>query len=85
MSIGLLVLSPNLISLLLGWDGLGLISYVLVIYYQNVRSFNAGILTVLSNRVGDVGILLGIIALVNLGSWDFIFLAPQRRCDYLHY
>nr|YP_009245634.1 NADH dehydrogenase subunit 5 [Oligolophus tienmushanensis]AIG60115.1 NADH dehydrogenase subunit 5 [Oligolophus tienmushanensis] len=74
LSMGLLVLSPNLMSLLLGWDGLGLISYALVIYYQNVRSFNAGMLTVLSNRLGDIGILLGIVALVNLGSWNFIFL-----------
>nr|YP_001936231.1 NADH dehydrogenase subunit 5 [Phalangium opilio]ACA66085.1 NADH dehydrogenase subunit 5 [Phalangium opilio] len=73
LSMALLVLSPNLMSLLLGWDGLGLISYALVIYYQNIRSFNAGMLTVLSNRVGDVGILLGILAMVNLGGWDFIF------------
>nr|YP_004021832.1 NADH dehydrogenase subunit 5 [Opilio parietinus]ADI92914.1 NADH dehydrogenase subunit 5 [Opilio parietinus] len=73
-SMGLLVLSPNLMSLLLGWDGLGLISYGLVIYYQNTRSFNAGMITVLSNRVGDVGILLGIVGLVNLGGWTFIFL-----------
>lgn len=33
-SIGLMVLSPNLISILLGWDGLGLVSYCLVVYYQ---------------------------------------------------
>lgn len=56
----LIVISPNLIRILLGWDGLGLISYCLVIYYQNVKSANAGILTVLSNRVGDVAILLSI-------------------------
>lgn len=56
----LLIFSPNLISILLGWDGLGLVSYCLVIYYQNVRSYNAGIITVLSNRIGDVALLLGI-------------------------
>ena len=38
-----------LISILLGWDGLRLVSYCLVIYYQNVKSYNAGILTALSN------------------------------------
>lgn len=68
MSIGLFILSPNLISLLLGWDGLGLISYCLVIFYQNSKSFNSGILTVLMNRVGDVGILLGIGLLATEGS-----------------
>ena len=51
-----LIVSPNVISILLGWDGLGLVSYLLVIYYQNVRSYGAGMLTVLSNRIGDVAL-----------------------------
>jgi len=58
MSIILLILSPNLVSLLLGWDGLGLTSYLLVVYFQNTKAYNAGILTALINRVGDVLILL---------------------------
>lgn len=68
LSIGALIISPNLIRILLGWDGLGLISYVLVIYYQNEKSANAGILTVLSNRIGDVGILLSISLFFMLGG-----------------
>nr|YP_009227921.1 NADH dehydrogenase subunit 5 [Tetraclitella divisa]AII19594.1 NADH dehydrogenase subunit 5 [Tetraclitella divisa] len=71
-SMGLLILSPNLVSILLGWDGLGLVSYCLVIYYQNFKSLNAGTLTVLSNRVGDVLILLGIVYMVNFGDWSFV-------------
>jgi NADH-ubiquinone oxidoreductase chain 5 len=59
-SIIIMIISPNLIRILLGWDGLGLVSYCLVIYYQNVKSFNAGILTALSNRIGDVALLLAI-------------------------
>jgi NADH-ubiquinone oxidoreductase chain 5 len=51
------IIRPNMISILLGWDGLGLVSYCLVIYYQNVMSYNAGILTVLSNHVADVALL----------------------------
>ncbi|KAG7158487.1 NADH-ubiquinone oxidoreductase chain 5-like 16, partial [Homarus americanus] len=60
LSIGALIVRPNIIRILLGWDGLGLVSYALVIFYQNEKSANAGILTVLSNRVGDVAILLRI-------------------------
>ena len=62
-----MIIRPNLIIILLGWDGLGLVSYCLVIYYQNVKSSNAGIITVLSNRVGDVAILLGISWILNFG------------------
>nr|WOR81155.1 NADH dehydrogenase subunit 5 [Micraspides sp.] len=68
----LMIVSPNLISILLGWDGLGLVSYVLVIYYQNEKSNGAGMLTVLSNRIGDTAILLSIGLMFNIGSWSFL-------------
>nr|DAZ91342.1 TPA_asm: ND5 [Gammarus chevreuxi] len=71
LSMWLLIISPNLISLLLGWDGLGLTSYALVIFYQSESSCNAGMLTVLSNRIGDVAILLSIGLMFGGGSWDF--------------
>jgi NADH-ubiquinone oxidoreductase chain 5 len=51
VSVIFFIVSPNVISNLLGWDGLGLLSYLLVIYYQNVRSYGAGMLTVLSNQL----------------------------------
>nr|AXI98630.1 NADH dehydrogenase subunit 5 [Pseudoniphargus mercadali] len=66
-----LIISPNLISLLLGWDGLGLSSYILVVFYQNESSANAGMLTILSNRVGDVMILVSVGLLSGLGSWNY--------------
>ena len=73
ISIIFLIISPNIIRILIGWDGLGLVSYCLVIYYQNVKSANAGMLTVLSNRIGDVAILLRISWLLNFGSWNFYY------------
>nr|QDP18024.1 NADH dehydrogenase subunit 5 [Sphenacris crassicornis] len=73
LSMIFLILSPNLISILLGWDGLGLVSYCLVIYYQNVKSYNAGMLTALTNRVGDVFILISIAWMLNFGSWNYVF------------
>ena len=68
VSMGFLILSPNLIRILLGWDGLGLVSYALVIYYQRERRANAGMLTALSNRVGDVALLLSISFMFGLGG-----------------
>jgi len=69
LSIFFMILSPNIIRILLGWDGLGLVSYCLVIYYQNEKSANSGIITILRNRVGDVAILLRISLLAILGDW----------------
>lgn len=70
-----LIIRPNLIRILLGWDGLGLVSYALVIYYQNVKSFNAGMLTALSNRIGDVIILVSIALIRSTGSFNFTHMA----------
>nr|QLY90273.1 NADH dehydrogenase subunit 5 [Pherbellia dubia] len=79
LSMMMLIISPNLISILLGWDGLGLVSYCLVIYFQNVKSYNAGMLTALSNRIGDVAILLAIAWMLNYGSWSYIFYLEMMK------
>uniref|UniRef100_UPI00300140C0 NADH dehydrogenase subunit 5 n=1 Tax=Parotis fallacialis TaxID=3112170 RepID=UPI00300140C0 len=78
----LLIISPNIISILLGWDGLGLISYCLVIFYQNIKSYNAGMLTALSNRIGDVFILMVISWMMNYGSWNYVFYFNFMKNDY---
>nr|QWT70093.1 NADH dehydrogenase subunit 5 [Arctonoe vittata] len=70
MSMNLLIFIPHLICLLLGWDGLGIISFILVIYYQNPKSLAAGMITALMNRVGDVMILLSVALMFNLGHWS---------------
>ena len=74
--ISILILSPRLISLLLGWDGLGITSYLLVNYYRRENRFNASIITATTNRIGDVLILVSIglfipTYLVNFGLTGF--------------
>nr|QEI26025.1 NADH dehydrogenase subunit 5 [Abax parallelepipedus] len=81
-SMMLLIISPNLISILLGWDGLGLVSYCLVIYYQNIKSYNAGMITALMNRVGDVMLLIAISWMLNYGSWNYIFYLDFMKMDF---
>nr|AYN59518.1 NADH dehydrogenase subunit 5 [Ornithodoros turicata] len=68
----MMIMSPNLLMILLGWDGLGLVSYCLVIFYQNFKSDSAGMITVMSNRIGDVMILLSFVFLINFGNLDFL-------------
>nr|QJD26719.1 NADH dehydrogenase subunit 5 [Cymbiola nobilis] len=69
LSMNLLVFIPSLPSLLIGWDGLGIVSFALVIYYQNMKSLSAGMITILANRIGDVMILVAIALLVLQGHW----------------
>nr|QPN54161.1 NADH dehydrogenase subunit 5 [Holotrichia sp. NS-2020] len=82
ISMMLLIISPNLISILLGWDGLGLVSYCLVIYYQNFKSYNAGMITALSNRIGDVALLMAIAWAFNYGSFNYIFYLSCMKDSY---
>nr|BBM96192.1 NADH dehydrogenase subunit 5 [Nodularia douglasiae] len=68
-SMNLLIFIPSMVTILLGWDGLGIVSFALVIYYQNKKSLAAGMLTVLANRIGDALLILSICFLVNWGEW----------------
>jgi len=73
LSMIFIIIGTNRFMILLGWDGLGLVSYCLVIYYQNERSNRAGIITVLTNRIGDVGILLALVFIINFGDWSYFY------------
>lgn len=77
ISINLLIFIPHFIALLLGWDGLGLVSFILVVYYQNTKSLRAGIITALSNRIGDAIILVAIALTLNQGHWLIITIDLQ--------
>nr|YP_011017362.1 NADH dehydrogenase subunit 5 [Amblyomma tigrinum]WQF69025.1 NADH dehydrogenase subunit 5 [Amblyomma tigrinum] len=72
LSMLFLILMPNIFMVILGWDGLGLVSYCLVIYYQSINSYNSGMMTIISNRVGDVMIILAMIFFINFGSFDLM-------------
>lgn len=58
----------NLFFIMLGWDGLGLVSFFLIVYYQNQSSITSGIFTVLINRLGDRFFLVTIILVFYLHS-----------------
>lgn len=74
-SMNLLIYFPNLIRLLLGWDGLGLTSYLLVIYYINDSSLGSGMITAISNRVGDALIVSVVsLAFINISFTPFLSL-----------
>lgn len=75
----LITLSLNIVRILIGWDGLGLSSFLLVIFFQNEKSNAAGLITALTNRLGDVAILVLIAIIVERGSWNFIHIV---ECNF---
>lgn len=79
LSIVLIIIRPNVISIIFGWDGLGLVSYCLIIFYQNYSSYNSGIVTVLCNRVGDVGLLMAIGLVIVGGRWNLILYRVENK------
>nr|YP_010277830.1 NADH dehydrogenase subunit 5 [Cataglyphis aenescens]UHY95034.1 NADH dehydrogenase subunit 5 [Cataglyphis aenescens] len=79
LSMILMIISPNLISILFGWDGLGLTSYCLVIFYHNYISYNSGMVTVLCNRIGDIGLLMSISMMFIYGSWSIYFMNSSMK------
>src|SRR5882757_8825196 len=69
----MLVTSDNLVQLFFGWEGVGLMSYLLVGFWFHKPSANAAaIKAFVVNRVGDFGFALGIFAVFMLtGAIDF--------------
>jgi len=56
-SMFLLVFSARLLTLFVAWDLLGFISFYLVIFFRTRASFGGGLLTGITNRIGDVFLL----------------------------
>nr|UJV31446.1 NADH dehydrogenase subunit 5 [Boudemos sp. DBUA0002419.01] len=49
--------SNNFLTMMIGWDGLGISSFLLIIYYQTPKGLYSGMVTSFTNRIGDVLIL----------------------------
>ncbi|WP_407441067.1 NADH-quinone oxidoreductase subunit L [Fibrobacter sp.] len=64
-----LVLSDSLLLTFLGWEGVGLCSYLLIGFWnKDVNNCKAANKAFIVNRVGDIGFLLGMLCLVTLGG-----------------
>jgi NADH-quinone oxidoreductase subunit L len=68
-----LVLSANFLLLFVGWEGVGLASYLLIgFYFKKDSAANAGKKAFIVNRIGDFGFLLAMFLLVaHFGTLDF--------------
>jgi NADH-quinone oxidoreductase subunit L len=69
----LLILGANYIVMFVGWEGVGLCSYLLIgFYYDKNFAADAGKKAFITNRIGDFGFILGIFLIFNtFGSADY--------------
>jgi len=58
MSMSVLLLRNRLFWVFLGWEGLGVSSFMLIVFFQNWNRTNRGLLTLLTNRFGDALLLI---------------------------
>jgi NADH-quinone oxidoreductase subunit L len=70
----LLVMGSNYLILFIGWEGVGLCSYLLIgFWYENVEYGKAARKAFIMNRIGDLGLLIGI----------FLIATQTNALDYL--
>ena len=78
-----LILANNFLLMFVGWEGVGLCSYLLIgFWYEKDSAANAGKKAFVVNRVGDFGFILGIFLLfIHFGTLDFtdIFGSLQKN------
>ena len=78
-----LVLGANFLMLFIGWEGVGLCSYLLIgFYFRKQSASNAANKAFIVNRIGDFGFLLGMLLIVvTFGTLDFgkVFEAAAAR------
>jgi NADH-quinone oxidoreductase subunit L len=72
-----LVGAPNLVQLIIGWEGVGLASYLLIgHYWEKKENSSAGMKAFYTNKVADVGLIIGAIMVgATLGTFRFSVLS----------
>jgi len=82
VSMLLLIMANNYLLLFVGWEGVGLCSYLLIGYwYEKKSASDAGKKAFIVNRIGDAGFVLGLFLIfVNFGSLEFgqVFAHPNQ-------
>ena len=64
-----LVLADNLVLLFLGWEGVGLVSWLLIgFWYKDAEKVDAANKAFIANRVGDLALMLGVFLLFGLAG-----------------
>jgi len=63
-------MNNNFYWIIFGWDGLGVVSYLLIVFYINHERINNGLFTLFQNRVGDLFFVLFILGTIEFMIWS---------------
>jgi NADH-quinone oxidoreductase subunit L len=82
----MLVLGSNYIVMFVGWEGVGLASYLLIgFWYKENVNADAGKKAFIVNRIGDFGFLLGMFLMfITFGSLSYLDVFPKAVSMYEH-
>jgi len=77
----LLVMGSNYLLMFVGWEGVGLCSYLLIGFWFKNQDYNdAANKAFIMNRIGDLGLLIGIVLIfVNFGSINYVDVFPKAN------
>lgn len=93
-SILLLLLGNSITFILIGWDGLGITSFLLIIYYDRKTNNRSGLITFIVNRFGDAMLIGNAVYFISYGHVDlgiylglfitviYIVVAITKRAQY---
>lgn len=86
----MLVTSNNFIQLFLGWEGVGLCSYLLIgFWFKKKSASSAAVKAFIVNRVGDFGVILGIFTIYmvfgNLGFAEVFAAVPEHASSTINF
>lgn len=72
-----LILNNNFYWIIFGWDGLGVVSFLLIIFYINQERSTNGLFTLFQNRIGDLFFVLFLLRRINLIIWRNLILVSS--------
>lgn len=85
----ILVSSSNLLILFIGWEGVGVCSFLLIsFWYQRVSAIKSALKAILLNRVGDLGFIIGTLIIweiygsLNFSSINGSFFNVENVCNF---
>ncbi len=69
-----LILNNRFYWIIFGWDGLGVVSFLLIVFYINYERVNNGLFTVFQNRIGDLFFVIFILGRFSIVLWRALVL-----------